>query len=136
MCGFVFALGWKRNIRALILDPPGGSPSARIEIGQRGVLHLKQCVDSREMYTSLQMLQRDMTDPMSIAASTRRHIWVDLLLYPAHTIPIAAAPVMVGVALTARDGVSAPMAAVLAFLGSWLIHLEYSALLAVGIVAG
>ena len=60
---------------------------------------------------------------MSIAASTRRHIWVDLLLYPAHTLPIAAAPVMVGTALAAHDHVLAPAAAVLAFLGSWLIHL-------------
>jgi 1,4-dihydroxy-2-naphthoate octaprenyltransferase len=60
---------------------------------------------------------------MSIATSTRRHIWVDLLLYPAHTLPIAAAPVMVGAALAARDHVFAPTAAVLAFLGSWLIHL-------------
>ena len=53
----------------------------------------------------------------------RKHIWVDLLLYPTHTLPIAAAPVMVGSALAARDHVFAPMAVVLAFLGSWLIHL-------------
>ena len=53
----------------------------------------------------------------------RKHIWVDLLLYPTHTLPIAAAPVMVGAALAARDHVFAPMAVVLAFLGSWLIHL-------------
>jgi 1,4-dihydroxy-2-naphthoate octaprenyltransferase len=53
----------------------------------------------------------------------RRHIWVDLLLYPTHTLPIAAAPVMVGAALAARDHVFAPTAVVLAFLGSWLIHL-------------
>ena len=53
----------------------------------------------------------------------RKHIWVDLLLYPTHTLPIAAAPVMVGAALAARDHVFAPVAVVLAFLGSWLIHL-------------
>jgi len=53
----------------------------------------------------------------------RKHIWVDLLLYPTHTLPIAAAPVMVGAALAARDHRFAPMAVVLAFLGSWLIHL-------------
>ena len=53
----------------------------------------------------------------------RKHIWVDLLLYPTHTLPIAAAPVMVGAALAARDHVFAPTAVVLAFLGSWLIHL-------------
>jgi len=60
---------------------------------------------------------------MSHAAPTRKHIWVDLLVYPAHTLPIAAAPVMVGAALAARDHVFAPMAVVLVFLGSWLIHL-------------
>ena len=56
------------------------------------------------------------------ATPIRRHIWVDLLLYPTHTLPIAAAPVMVGAALAARDNVFAPMAVVLAFFGSWLIH--------------
>jgi len=60
---------------------------------------------------------------MSRATPKRRHIWVDLLLYPTHTLPIAAAPVMVGAALAARDHVFAPFAVVLAFLGSWLIHL-------------
>jgi len=53
----------------------------------------------------------------------RKHIWVDLLVYPTHTLPIAAAPVMVGAALAARDDVFSPTAVVLAFLGSWLIHL-------------
>src|SRR6187455_3274429 len=64
-----------------------------------------------------------MRHPMSRATPMRKHIWVDLLLYPTHTLPIAAAPVMVGAALAARDHVFAPMAVVLAFLGSWLIHL-------------
>ena len=32
---------------------------------------------------------------MSKATPMRKHIWVDLL-YPTHTLPIAAAPVMVG----------------------------------------
>src|SRR5678815_4476781 len=64
-----------------------------------------------------------MRHPMSGATPMRKHIWVDLLLYPTHTLPIAAAPVMVGAALAARDHVFAPMAVVLAFLGSWLIHL-------------
>src|SRR5205809_7887801 len=61
--------------------------------------------------------------PTSAATPMRKHIWVDLLLYPTHTLPIAAAPVMVGAALAARDHVFAPAAVVLAFLGSWLIHL-------------
>jgi len=64
-----------------------------------------------------------MSIPVSKGAPLRRHIWVDLLVYPAHTLPIAASPVMVGAALAAHDHVFAPMAVVLAFLGSWLIHL-------------
>src|SRR6187551_2941039 len=64
-----------------------------------------------------------MRHPTGRATPKRKHIWVDLLLYPTHTLPIAAAPVMVGAALAARDNVFAPMAVVLAFLGSWLIHL-------------
>ena len=44
---------------------------------------------------------------MSRATPVRKHIWVDLLLYPTHTLPIAAAPVMVGAALSARDHVRA-----------------------------
>ena len=58
-----------------------------------------------------------------MAGTRRRHIWVDLLVYPAHTLPIAAAPVMVGAALAARDHVFAPAPVLLAYLGSWLIHL-------------
>ena len=64
-----------------------------------------------------------MSHPTSTARATRRHVWVDLLLYPTHTLPIAAAPVMVGAALAMRDHVFAPTAVVLAYLGSWLIHL-------------
>ncbi len=59
---------------------------------------------------------------MDTALPARRHIWVDLLLYPTHTLPIAAAPVMIGAALAAHAHVFAPTAVVLAFLGSWLIH--------------
>ena len=64
-----------------------------------------------------------MSNQVNIAASTRKHVWVDLLVYPTHTLPIAAAPVMVGAALAAHDHVLAPLAVLLAFLGSWLIHL-------------
>src|SRR6476620_6280317 len=63
-----------------------------------------------------------MGQPTSISVP-RKHIWVDLLVYPTHTLPMAAAPVMVGAALAAHDHVFAPTAVVLAFLGSWLIHL-------------
>jgi len=51
-----------------------------------------------------------------------REIWVHLLLYPGHTLPTAAAPVLVAVGLAVHDGVFAPLPALLAFLGSWLIH--------------
>ncbi len=60
---------------------------------------------------------------MSVGATTRKRIWVDLLVYPAHTLPTAAAPVLVGAALAAHDGVFAPAPVAIAFLGSWLIHI-------------
>ena len=51
-----------------------------------------------------------------------RELWTRLLLYPGHTLPTAAAPVLVAVGLAIHDGVFAPLPALLAFLGSWLIH--------------
>jgi 1,4-dihydroxy-2-naphthoate polyprenyltransferase len=56
------------------------------------------------------------------AAPARRDIWVDLLLYPGHTLPTAAAPVIVAVGLAVHDNVFAPAPLLLAFLASWLIH--------------
>ncbi|MGO8866178.1 MAG: prenyltransferase [Alphaproteobacteria bacterium] len=53
----------------------------------------------------------------------RREIWVDLLLYPGHTLPTAAAPVVVAAGLAVHDHVFAPVPLTLAFLGSWLIHI-------------
>ena len=53
----------------------------------------------------------------------RREIWVDLLLYPGHTLPTAAAPVIVAAGLAIHDHVFAAVPLTLAFLGSWLIHL-------------
>jgi 1,4-dihydroxy-2-naphthoate octaprenyltransferase len=52
----------------------------------------------------------------------RRELWLRLLLYPTHTLPTAAAPVLVGMALAWRDGVFAFWPAFVGFLGSWLIH--------------
>ena len=49
-------------------------------------------------------------------------IWIRLLLYPGHTLPTAAAPVLVAAGLAARDGLLAPLPLAIAFLGSWLIH--------------
>lgn len=53
---------------------------------------------------------------------TRRRLWWKLLLYPTHTLPTAAAPVLVAVGLAAHDHVFAPRPAALAFVASWLIH--------------
>jgi len=53
---------------------------------------------------------------------TRRELWIRLLLYPTHTLPTALAPVVVGVGLAIRDGVFAPLPALLAFVASWFVH--------------
>jgi 1,4-dihydroxy-2-naphthoate octaprenyltransferase len=55
-------------------------------------------------------------------AGSPRDLWVRLLLYPGHTLPTAFAPVAVGVGLAIHDEVFALMPVLLAFLGSWLIH--------------
>ncbi len=52
-----------------------------------------------------------------------RQLWVQLLLYPGHTLPTALAPVAVGVGLAMHDNVFAPMPALLGFLASWFVHL-------------
>jgi 1,4-dihydroxy-2-naphthoate octaprenyltransferase len=54
---------------------------------------------------------------------SRRQVWMGFLLYPGHTLPTAAAPVLVAAGLAVHDGVLAPLALLVAFLGSWLIHL-------------
>jgi 1,4-dihydroxy-2-naphthoate octaprenyltransferase len=56
------------------------------------------------------------------SAVTRRRIWIDLLLYPTHTFPTAAAPVAIGFALALRHHIYAPLPAFLGFLASWLVH--------------
>lgn len=53
---------------------------------------------------------------------TTRTVWIDLLLYPTHSLPTAAAPVLVGVGLAVHDGVLAWSPALVGFLGSWFIH--------------
>jgi 1,4-dihydroxy-2-naphthoate octaprenyltransferase len=52
-----------------------------------------------------------------------RELWIHWLIYPGHSLPTAAAPVLVAMALAVRDGVFAPVPALLAFLASWLIHI-------------
>ncbi len=53
---------------------------------------------------------------------SRRELWVRLLLYPTHTLPTAAAPVLVGLGLAIHDRVFAPLPALVGFFGSWLLH--------------
>jgi 1,4-dihydroxy-2-naphthoate octaprenyltransferase len=55
-------------------------------------------------------------------ARSRREIWVRMLVYPSHTLPTAAAPVIVAVGLAVHDHVFAPLPVIVAFLASWLIH--------------
>ena len=54
---------------------------------------------------------------------SRRDVWVRMLLYPRHTLPTAAAPVIVAVGLAQRDGVAAWRPAVAAFVAGWLVQL-------------
>jgi 1,4-dihydroxy-2-naphthoate octaprenyltransferase len=53
---------------------------------------------------------------------SRKEIWTRKLLYPGHTFPTAAAPVVVAVGLAYHDGVFAPVPALVAFLAGWLIQ--------------
>jgi len=54
---------------------------------------------------------------------SRRDLWIHWLVYPGHSLPTAAAPVLVAMALATRDHVFAALPAALAFLASWLIHI-------------
>jgi 1,4-dihydroxy-2-naphthoate octaprenyltransferase len=56
-------------------------------------------------------------------ASSRRDLWMHWLVYPGHTLPTAAAPVLIGMALAYRDHVFALLPALVGFLASWLIHI-------------
>lgn len=60
-----------------------------------------------------------MADSPSLSA---RAIWIRLLLYPSHTLPTAASPVLVGIGLAVHNHVSAPIPVLAAFLASWLTH--------------
>jgi 1,4-dihydroxy-2-naphthoate octaprenyltransferase len=54
---------------------------------------------------------------------SRRDVWVRKLLYPGHTLPTAAAPVLVACGLAVHDRVFALAPALLALLAGWLIQL-------------
>lgn len=53
---------------------------------------------------------------------SRREVWTRKLLYPGHTFPTAAAPVIVAIGLAIHDHVFALVPALLAFLAGWLIQ--------------
>jgi 1,4-dihydroxy-2-naphthoate octaprenyltransferase len=53
---------------------------------------------------------------------SRREVWRRKLLYPAHTLPTAAAPAIVAVGLAVHDEVFRAAPALLAFLAGWLIQ--------------
>jgi 1,4-dihydroxy-2-naphthoate polyprenyltransferase len=53
---------------------------------------------------------------------SRREVWTRKLLYPGHTFPTAAAPVIVAVGLAHHDQVFAALPVGLAFLAGWLIQ--------------
>lgn len=51
-----------------------------------------------------------------------RLLWVDLLLYPTHSLPTAAAPVAIAAGLALRAHVFAALPLLAAFMASWLVH--------------
>jgi 1,4-dihydroxy-2-naphthoate polyprenyltransferase len=58
-----------------------------------------------------------------LPAPSRRDLWIHWLLYPGHSLPTAAAPVLVAAGLAIHDHVFAPLPAFFGFLASWLIHI-------------
>lgn len=54
---------------------------------------------------------------------SRRDLWIHWLVYPGHSLPTAAAPVLVAMGLAIRDHVFAFVPALLGFAASWLIHI-------------
>ena len=55
--------------------------------------------------------------------TSRRDMWIDMLLYPGHTLPTAAAPAIVAVGLAVRHEVLTAVPVLLAFIAGWLIQL-------------
>jgi 1,4-dihydroxy-2-naphthoate polyprenyltransferase len=52
----------------------------------------------------------------------RWRIWLNFLVYPGFTLPIALAPVLIGLALAVHDHVFSPLPILVGFLASWSIH--------------
>ena len=60
---------------------------------------------------------RDVPEP------SRRNLWIHWLVYPGHSLPTAAAPVLVAMGLAIHDHVFALLPAILGFIASLLIHI-------------
>jgi 1,4-dihydroxy-2-naphthoate octaprenyltransferase len=58
-----------------------------------------------------------------VPSPSRHDLWLHWLVYPGHSLPTAAAPVLVAMGLAIHDHVFAPLPALAAFLASWLIHI-------------
>jgi 1,4-dihydroxy-2-naphthoate polyprenyltransferase len=58
-----------------------------------------------------------------VVPPSRRDIWIHWLVYPGHSLPTAAAPVLVAMGLAIHDHVFAFVPALMAFVASWLIHI-------------
>lgn len=54
---------------------------------------------------------------------SRRDLWIHWLVYPGHSLPTAAAPILVAMGLAVHDRVFALGPALAAFVASWLIHI-------------
>ena len=76
----------------------------------------RQRSDAGECAPALPTLVQDVPAPA-------HNVWIDLLLYPTHSAPTAAAPVLVGLGLAGHDGVFAPVPALVGLFGTWLIHI-------------
>jgi 1,4-dihydroxy-2-naphthoate octaprenyltransferase len=57
------------------------------------------------------------------ALPRRRDLWIQMLVYPGHTLPTALAPVLVAAGLAHHDGVFAAGPLLLALLAGWLVQL-------------
>ena len=58
-----------------------------------------------------------------VSPPSRRDLWIHWLIYPGHSLPTAAAPVLVASGLAVHDQVFALIPALMAFIASWLIHI-------------
>lgn len=60
---------------------------------------------------------------LGVNQDSRRDVWVKKLLYPHHSLPTTAAPVLVAAGLAWRDGVLSPVPVLAVFFTAWFVHL-------------